>query len=72
MRARGAIARLLQDLSAGDPVAWSFVAVLAVLAVGFGLLWLKVRRDLRREDEARVRRYGREPNKGHRQDRRIS
>jgi hypothetical protein len=75
MRGRGlgrAINRLLEDLSAGDPVAWGFVAVIAVLALGFGLLWLKVRRDLQREDEARARKYGRGQNQGRRQDRRIS
>ena len=53
-----AISRLLEDLLAGDLVAWGFVGFFVLVAVVFGLIWLKVRRDLRREDEERQRRRG--------------
>ncbi len=53
-----AILRFLEDLLAGDPVAWGFVGFFVVVAVLFGLVWLKVRRDMRREDEERQRRRG--------------
>ena len=52
-----AIRRFIEDLLAGDPVAWGFVSVFVVVAVLFGLVWLKVRRDLRREDEEWKRRH---------------
>lgn len=54
-----AIAAFLQKLSQGDPVALGFVGFFAVLGIGLSLFTLKVRRDLRREDEADARRYGR-------------
>ncbi len=61
-RNRGhAISRFFEDLSDGDPVALGLVTVLAVIFVGVGLFVLKVRRDLRREDEAKARKYGRKP-----------
>ena len=61
-RNRGnAINRFFEDLSAGDPVALGLVAVLAAICIGVGLFVLKVRRDLRREDEAKARKYGRKP-----------
>lgn len=61
-RNRGhAISRFFEDLSAGDPVALGLVALLAVICIGVGLFVLKVRRDLRREDEAKARKYGRKP-----------
>ncbi|OWK45431.1 hypothetical protein [Fimbriiglobus ruber] len=55
----GAIAQLFEDLANGDPIAWAFVGFFVVLAVGLGLFVLKIRRDLRREDEARAKKYGR-------------
>ena len=58
MRAR-AIAQLLEDLKAGDPIAWGFVGFFVVVAIGLGLFTLKVRRDLNREDKARAKKYGR-------------
>jgi hypothetical protein len=62
-RNRGeAISRFFDDLSAGDPVALGLVAVVAVIGIGLGLFVLKVRRDLRREDEAKARKYGRSPS----------
>ncbi|MFO0850499.1 MAG: hypothetical protein U0871_18365 [Gemmataceae bacterium] len=54
-----AISRLFEDLSAGDPLAWGFVGLFVVVGVGLGLFTLKVRRGLRREDEAKAKRYGR-------------
>ena len=40
-RNRGhAISRFFEDLSAGDPVALGLVAVLAVICIGVGLLFL--------------------------------
>ncbi|HEY7427897.1 MAG TPA: hypothetical protein VH682_26935 [Gemmataceae bacterium] len=58
-----AIQRFFEDLFAGDLVAWGFVGIFVVVAALFGLVWLKVRRDLRREDEKWKRRYrgGRKP-----------
>jgi hypothetical protein len=59
-----AIVRFLEDLLAGDPVAWGVVIFFALVAGLFGLFWLKVRRDLRREDEERQRRrYGGGPRR---------
>ncbi|WP_010042172.1 hypothetical protein [Gemmata obscuriglobus] len=43
----------------GDPVALGFVGVILFIAVALGLFVLKVRRDLRRDDEAQARKYGR-------------
>lgn len=60
MRRRGfGISRFLEDLSNGDPIALGMVAAVAVVAVVLGLLVLKARRDMKREDEAAARRYGR-------------
>jgi hypothetical protein len=56
-----AILRFFEDLGDGDPLAWGFVALFAVIALALGLFVLKVRRDLRREDEARAKKYGRKP-----------
>jgi hypothetical protein len=58
---RGAINQFLDDLSVGDPVAIGLVAVVAVIGIGLGLFVLKVRRDLKREDDAKARKYGRKP-----------
>ncbi|HZY84912.1 MAG TPA: hypothetical protein VFE78_08780 [Gemmataceae bacterium] len=56
---RGRIFRhFFEDLAAGDPVALGILAVLALVALAVGIVWLKTARDLRREDEARKRRYG--------------
>lgn len=54
---REAIRRFLEDLLAGDFLAWGFVGFFVVVAALFGLIWLKVRRDLRREDEKWKHRY---------------
>ncbi len=64
MRRGEAILRFLEDLMDGDLVAWGFVGFFVVVAALFGLVWLKVRRDLRREDEERQRRRGLKPGKG--------
>ena len=56
MRGR-ALRDFFEDLFSGDPVALTIVAVLVGIALLFGLFWLKVRRDLRREDEAKKRKY---------------
>jgi len=58
-----AIAEFLDHLADGDPVAVGFVIGFLVLAVIAGLIVLKVRRDLRRDDEAQARKYGRKPPK---------
>jgi hypothetical protein len=55
----GAIAEFFRNLSEGDPVALGPVGFFAVLGSGIGLYVLKVRRDLRREDEAWARKHGR-------------
>jgi hypothetical protein len=59
-RSRGqAIAAFFEKLMDGDPIALGFVGFFAVLAIAAALFVLKVRRDLRREDEETARRYGR-------------
>jgi hypothetical protein len=64
MRNRGgAIARFFEDLAAGDPLAWGFVGFFVILGIVLGLFVLKTRRDLRREDEAQARKYGRKPQR---------
>ncbi|MDB5309262.1 MAG: hypothetical protein JWO38_3464 [Gemmataceae bacterium] len=60
MRGR-AISRFLEQLADGDPIALGFVGFFVVVGLAVGLYVLKVRRDLRREDEERSRRYGRGP-----------
>jgi hypothetical protein len=45
----GIFLRFFLDLLDGDPVAWTVAAILATIFGLFGLFWLKVRRDLRRE-----------------------
>lgn len=56
MRGRG-LARLLEDLGNGDPLAWGFVGLFVV--VGLGLFAVKIHFDHKREDAARAKRYGR-------------
>lgn len=56
-----AIAQFFEDLDKGDPVAVGFVVVIGTIALALGLFVLKVRRDLRKEDEKRAKRYGRQP-----------
>lgn len=53
-----AIERFFEDLFAGDPVAWGFVGFFVLVGSLFGLFWLKIRRDLRREDEEQRKRRG--------------
>ena len=59
----GAISKFLDQLMEGDPVALGFVGFFVVLGAIVGLFVLKVRRDLRRDDEAQAKRYGRRPPK---------
>jgi len=46
----------LEDLLAGDPVAWIFIGVVAAIGVGLLLLVAFIRRSQRREDEERKER----------------
>ena len=57
MRGR-VLGRFFEGLFAGDPVALTAAAVIAGAAALFGLIWWKIARDLRREDEQRNRRRG--------------
>jgi hypothetical protein len=50
-------ARFFEDLFAGDPVALTVGAVIALGALGLCLFWWKTARDLRREDEERKQRF---------------
>jgi hypothetical protein len=62
---RGRVFRhFFEDLAAGDPVAVGILAALTLVALAVGLVWLKTARDLRREDEARKRKYGGKRPKG--------
>lgn len=58
MRGRG-LARLLEDLGNGDPLAWGFVGLFVVVGLGIGLFAVKIHFDHKREDAARAKRYGR-------------
>ena len=62
MRA-AAIAEFFNHLAEGDPVAVGIAVFFVVLGIVAGLFVLKVRRDLRLDDEAQARRYGRKPPK---------
>jgi hypothetical protein len=56
---RGRIFRhFFEDLLAGDPVAVGILSVLVLAFLAVGIVWLKTAREMRREDEARKRRYG--------------
>jgi hypothetical protein len=57
----GAIGAFLEQLADGDPVAIGFLSFFVILGIALGLFALKVRRDLRRDDERQARRYGRKP-----------
>ncbi len=59
----GALAEFFNKLSEGDPVALGFVGFFVVVGAVAGLFVLKVRRDLRRDDEAQAKKYGRKPPK---------
>lgn len=56
-----AIAEFFRSLFEGDPVALGIVGFFVVLGAAVGLYVLKVRRDLRWEDEAWARKHGRHP-----------
>jgi hypothetical protein len=56
-----AVQRFFEDLFRGDLVAWTFVGIISGIFLLFCLFWLKVARDLRKEDEARKRK---QPGKG--------
>ena len=58
MRGKG-LQRLLEDLAAGDPLAWGFVGLFVVVGLGIGLFAVKIHFAHKREDEASARRYGR-------------
>ena len=59
-RMRGhALAEWLDGLSEGDPVAVGLLIGFGVFLAIFGVIIVKVRRDLKREDDARAKRYGR-------------
>jgi hypothetical protein len=50
--------RFFTHLSEGDPVALTVAALLSGSMLVFGLIWWRIARNLRREDEERSRRYG--------------
>ena len=52
------IQHFFDDLAAGDPVAVGIASVLVLAALAFGIVWLKTARQMRREEEARKRKYG--------------
>jgi hypothetical protein len=51
-----AISHFFRDLFAGDPIALTFVGVVGGIGLVLGLIWWKIARDLRREDQKRARR----------------
>ena len=55
MRGR-AIARFLEDLAEGDPVAWIFVGIFVVIATILGIITFFFRRAHLREEEERKER----------------
>lgn len=54
---RRSILYFFVDLVEGDPVALTVLGVLLALAAIFCLIWWKIARDLRREDEEKKNRY---------------
>ncbi len=59
-RMRGpALVRWLEDLSKGDPVAVGLLIGFGVFLAIFGVIFLKVHRDLKREDDTRARKNSR-------------
>jgi hypothetical protein len=61
-RGRGAaIGEFLNRLAEGDPVAVGFVVGFLVLGLIAFLFVLKVRRNLRKDDEAWAKKHGRRP-----------
>lgn len=58
-----AIGAFLEKLSEGDPIAVGFVVGFVVVGAVIGLFVLKVKRDLRLDDEKQARKYGRRPSK---------
>jgi len=55
----GAIAQFFEDLAAGDPFAWGFVGLFAFVGAAIGLFALKIHFAHKKEDAARVKKYGR-------------
>jgi hypothetical protein len=53
-----AIGRYSEALSEGDPVALGVTGIILFVALVVGLFTLKVRRDFRREEEEKRRRWG--------------
>ncbi len=47
----------IDDLAAGDPMAWGAAGLLAAIGLAICLFWWKTARDLRREDERKKSRY---------------
>ena len=63
-RTRGAAIREFFDsLLEGDPVALGLVAAIVVVAILLGLGILKIRRNMRREDEDWAKKHGRKRSK---------
>ncbi len=60
IRGKGAaLEEFFDRLAEGDPVALGIVGFFVVLAIVATLIVLKVRRDLKRDDEAQAKKYGR-------------
>jgi hypothetical protein len=55
-----AIRRFFEDLFAGDPVALTFVGVVVGIFLLFGLFWLKVHLDFKREERQKKNRLRRD------------
>jgi len=58
-RKGAALAEFFDRLADGDPVALGIVGFFVVLGIVAALIVLKVRRDLRLDDEAQAKKYGR-------------
>lgn len=56
--------RLLWHVLEGDPIAITGASLLVGMVVVICLIWWKIARDLRREDEERKQRYGSGKKKG--------
>jgi hypothetical protein len=52
-----AFSQFFEALSDGDPIAVALLIVLLVVFAGLGLFVLRVRQNLKREDEARANRW---------------
>ena len=60
---RRVFSEFFENLAEGDPIAVGIAVFFAVVAIVAAVVVLKVRQNLKRDDEEQARRYGRKPQK---------